>query len=93
MAIQIVGALINIVLDPVFIYVLDMSVIGAAWATVVALTVSYVIAACWYIQGNGMYIRISKRDYWPEARICRCIMLVGGPEALELQSCTYSTSS
>ena len=47
MAIQVIGALVNIVLDPVFIYVLDMGVAGAAWATVVAFVVSCVIASYW----------------------------------------------
>lgn len=84
MAIQVIGALVNIVLDPVFIYVLDMGVAGAAWATVVAFVVSCVIASYWYLRGKGMYISIRRSDYRPDMRICRGIMSVGGPEALEL---------
>lgn len=84
MAIQVIGALVNIVLDPIFIYTLDMGVAGAAWATVVAFIVSCAIAAYWYLRGKGMYITIRRSDYRPDARICRGIMSVGGPEALEL---------
>lgn len=84
MAIQVVGALVNIILDPIFIYVLDMGVAGAAWATVVAFVVSCVIATYWYIRRKEMYIIIRRSDYRPDARVCRGIMSVGGPEALEL---------
>ncbi len=31
-----VGAVVNIVLDPIFIFVLDMGIAGAAWATLIA---------------------------------------------------------
>ena len=79
-----VTAIVNIVLDPVLIYVLDMGVAGAAWATVVAFVVSCVIASYWYLRGKGMYISIRRSDYRPDMRICRGIMSVGGPEALEL---------
>jgi putative MATE family efflux protein len=37
------GAIINMVLDPIFIYTLDMGVAGAAWASVVSITVSVVL--------------------------------------------------
>ncbi len=36
----IIGAVINIVLDPIFIFVFDMGVAGAAWATVLSQAVS-----------------------------------------------------
>ena len=36
----VVGALLNIILDPIFIFVLDMGVKGAAWATVISQAVS-----------------------------------------------------
>ncbi|MDO5861561.1 MAG: MATE family efflux transporter [Thermoplasmata archaeon] len=84
MAIQVTGAAVNIVLDPIFIYTLDMGVAGAAWATVVAFVISCVMASYWYLRGKGMYIRIARRDYRPNRRITRDILSVGGPESLEL---------
>ncbi len=84
MAIQVVGAVVNIILDPLLIYVLDMGVAGAAWATVIAFVVSCAMASFWYLRGKGMYITIRRQDYRPDARICRGILTVGGPEALEL---------
>ena len=84
MAIQVIGAVVNIVLDPIMIYGLDMGLAGAAWATVIAFGTSCVIAAYWYLRGKGMYIRIRRSDYRYDRRVCRGILSVGGPEALEL---------
>jgi putative MATE family efflux protein len=42
MLVQVVGALINIILDPVFIFVLDLGVAGAAWVTVISQFVTLV---------------------------------------------------
>ena len=36
----IIGAALNLILDPLFIFALDMGVAGAAWATVISQTVS-----------------------------------------------------
>ena len=53
MAIQVIGALVNIVLDPVFIYVLDMGVAGAAWATALCQTLSFFVLLSHYMRGKG----------------------------------------
>lgn len=42
----IIGAVINIVLDPIFIFLFDMGVAGAAWATVISQAVS----AAWILK-------------------------------------------
>ena len=44
-----IGAITNIVLDPVFIFVFDMGVAGAAWATVIAQFASCAFAFCFLI--------------------------------------------
>ena len=57
----IIGAVTNIVLDPLFIFVLDMSVSGAAVATVI----SQAISAVWayrFLRGNNTILRIKKEN-------------------------------
>ena len=53
----VIGAVINIVLDPIFIFVLDMGVSGAALATVLSQAVS----ACWilaFLRGRKTIIKL-----------------------------------
>ena len=57
------GAVCNIVLDPIFIFVFDMGVRGAAWATIVSQTVS----AVWvlrFLVGKKNSLKI-RREYLP----------------------------
>lgn len=46
MATTLIGAVVNIVLDPVFIFVLDMDIAGAAVATVIAQMSSCIFVLC-----------------------------------------------
>ena len=48
-----IGAIINIILDPIFMFVFDMGVSGAAWATIT----SQAISAIWVV-----YFLVSKRS-------------------------------
>ena len=57
----VIGAVINIVLDPVFIFVLDMGVSGAALATVLSQAVS----ALWilkFLMGSGTILKLRKEN-------------------------------
>lgn len=55
-----IGALCNIVLDPVFIFVFDMGVTGAALATVISQTVSAVWIVM-FLLGKKNLIRVRKK--------------------------------
>ncbi|MFN3383283.1 MAG: polysaccharide biosynthesis C-terminal domain-containing protein [Archaeoglobaceae archaeon] len=50
---NVAGSLLNIVLDPIFIYVLSLGVAGAAYASVASLCVSSAIFAYWFYSGKG----------------------------------------
>ena len=49
---QITGAIINIVLDYVFIYTLNMGVAGAAWATIIGQFASLIMAIYFHYRKN-----------------------------------------
>ena len=58
---MVIGALINTVLDPTFIFVFDMGVAGAAWATVIGQVASFVIGAL-YLK-NFKQVHMHAKDF------------------------------
>lgn len=71
-----IGALTNIILDPVFIFLLDMGVAGAAWATVIAQFASCAFAFCFLI-GKKVPVKLSrlKKDMLSKNIILRILSL------------------
>ena len=71
-----IGALINIALDPLFIFVFNMGVKGAAIATIIAQFVS----AMWVLKflfGKHAPVRLSFNGFKPDIRIIGKIMSLG----------------
>lgn len=81
---QISGAVMNIVLDYVFIFPLEMGVAGAAWATIIGQFASMFIAMIFHytknkeISGNLKYIKPSKKIIGNIYRIGLSAMLMQG---------------
>lgn len=72
----VIGAVINIVLDPIFIFVFDMGVQGAALATILAQTVS----ALWVLKflfGKKTVLRIRKKNMRVRAKIMLPVLALG----------------
>ena len=71
----IIGAAANIVLDPVFIFGLDMGVKGAALATVVSQAVSCVWVIS-FLSGKKSVLRLKKENLFPGTKlILPCVAL------------------
>ncbi len=49
------GVIMNIVLDPIFIFVMDWGVLGAAWATIIA---QFVVAFIFLVQRSGLFLGV-----------------------------------
>ena len=59
------GGVLNILLDPVFIFVLDMGVVGAAWATVISQAISFALLLAGCFRGDNLRIRpVLFRPHW-----------------------------
>ena len=84
MAIQVIGAIVNIILDPVMIFWMDMGVAGAAWATVIAFVVSSAAGFYWYLRSKDMYVRFERKNFRLNTQYMREILNVGLPESVEL---------
>lgn len=72
----IIGAVLNIVLDPVFIFVLKLNVAGAAIATVISQAAS----AAWvllYLMGKKAKLKLSLKYLKPQFKIIKEILSLG----------------
>lgn len=81
-----IGAIINIVLDPIFIFGMDMGVSGAAWATII----SQYISAAWtiyYFRSKFSGLKLYMKDLPLKWERIKNIMALGSaPFALQLGS-------
>lgn len=76
-------AIINMILDPIFIYVLKLGMIGAAIATVIAATIPMFQMIYWMFIKRDSFLKISMREYERDLNIYKDILVVGIPASLE----------
>ena len=69
------GAVINIILDPIFIFVCKWGMMGAAVATVLGQVVTAVLAI-WYLQ-HMRIIRLTRRDFALNGKLCGRMLTLG----------------
>ncbi|MGL5380232.1 MATE family efflux transporter [Clostridium sp.] len=84
---MIIGALVNIILDPIFIFGLNLGIAGAAYATVI----SQFIATCWVInyftRSKKSTIKITKKDMLPSFTVLKGIVMIGlAPFCMQIAS-------
>lgn len=70
------GAVLNTVLDPIYIFVFNMGVRGAAIATVISQVVSFSLVL-YYLLYRAKYVRISFSDFKPAAGVVKKISGLG----------------
>ena len=83
MYIQVIGAITNLILDPILIYGLDMGVAGAGWATVGAFGISIAIGLYWYLSKKDMYLKFKRKYLTMNFLYQREILSVGLPQSAE----------
>lgn len=75
MASTLAGAVVNIILDPIFIFTFRWGMMGAAVATVLGQVVTAVLAV-WYILHMKL-VKPCKSDFKPEGVVCRKTLMLG----------------
>ena len=81
MTIQLSGALLNLILDPIFIFVLDLGVAGAAWATVIGQIGAGLLGIILNLLYNKE-IRLLLRNFIPKLNIIKEILIIGIPSVI-----------
>ena len=80
--IMVVATGLNILLDPVFIFVLGWGVPGAAWATVAAVMTSFTAYLFVLFVRGVSSVRVSPRAFQPSLRVLGLILRIGVPASL-----------
>ncbi len=70
-----IGVVLNTLLDPLFIFVFDMGMAGAAWATVLGQTVSAIL--CFSYLFRFRHIQLTKQNFIPNFKIIALVSSLG----------------
>ena len=70
------GAVINIALDPIFIFVLKWGIAGAAWATVIGQVLSFLVCAVYFFKPKTF--RLAKQSFRPDNQVLGQVIALGG---------------
>lgn len=73
---MLLGAVINIILDPLFIYGFHWGIAGAAWATVIGQLASF--AACVLYFRRPKTLRLTHRSFIPDWTVLKEVVALGG---------------
>ncbi|MBN1861373.1 MAG: MATE family efflux transporter, partial [Candidatus Thermoplasmatota archaeon] len=79
---MVLGGVLNVILDPIFIYVLDLGVPGAAWASVLSMGISSVLLFYWLFLKQDTYVAFRFREFHFDKAIMKDILLVGLPASV-----------
>lgn len=76
MFIMIGGAVLNMILDPIFIFGLHWGIVGAAWATTISMAVTAIFSIAHFINPKS-FIRFKAHAWKPKGYIFKNITLIG----------------
>ncbi len=82
---NVAGTSINIILDPIFIYVLGMGISGAAYATILSMAISSSVFLFWFFSGKT-FVKIALKNFKSDRKLMGDILRVGLPSSFSLLS-------
>jgi putative MATE family efflux protein len=83
MWVLVIGSVLNIFLDPIFIYTFDMGIAGAAWATVLSFSVSAGMMLYWFLHKKDSYVSFRFKGFRFDRAIIKDILQVGLPASVQ----------
>jgi putative MATE family efflux protein len=87
---MLIGSILNIILDPLFIYTFKLGVSGAAIASVFSMSVSSLLYIYWIFSKKDTYLDISIKNFKYNRKILGEILSVGLPSTLAQLSMSIS---
>lgn len=80
---MLLGAILNIILDPFFIYTFGLGVAGAAYATVLSMAITAIILVYWLFFRKDTYVSFKFKDFKFKKDILKDILRVGLPASVQ----------
>ncbi len=87
---MVLGAVLNIILDPIFIYTFKMGIAGAAWATILSLAVSALLMTNWLFFRRDTFVSFDFKDFSFEKNIVDDIFRITIPASAQQLSMSLS---
>ncbi len=81
---MIVSVVLNFILDPLFIYVLNLGSAGASLATIVSSIGSAMVIMYWILIKKDTYVDVTFKNFKFESEISKDILKVGIPSSLDM---------
>ena len=78
-----IAAIINMILDPIFIYTFNWGIAGAAWATALGPFISLLLMFYWIFVKKDTYLSYDFKDFHNNLKMYKDILVVGIPASLE----------
>ncbi len=70
------GAVLNIILDALFIFGFDLGIAGAAWATTISMAVTSMLSILHFMRKDS-FIRFKRHGFKPKGYIFKNIIMIG----------------
>ena len=80
----IVSVILNFILDPIFIYVLNLGSAGASLATIMSSIGSAIVIMYWILIKKDTYVDVTFKGFKFESHIAHDILKVGIPSSLDM---------
>ncbi len=84
------GSGLNIILDPIFIYTLNMGVAGAAWATIISFAITSLLLGYWLFFKKDTFVDFTFKQFKFKKHIIKDIFGVGVPASFSQLSMSLS---
>ncbi|MDR0553811.1 MAG: MATE family efflux transporter [Treponema sp.] len=88
---MLIGIVLNVILDPVFILVLGWGAAGAAWATIIGGAASALFLVL-HVLSEKSFLSISPRAFKPSTEVYAEILKIGLPSAISSMVMSFSAA-
>lgn len=92
MYVMVFCAILNMILDPIFIYTLNLQMFGAALSTIISLMIVLAIIIYWIYIKKDTYLKPTLSNFQYDSRIIFDMLKVAIPSILEMIFITFITA-